>query len=99
MICQSGEVWPSPLPSMGSLLVIEITLQAGVASQMSETSTMSVTGTILWFGGQSEFGEAARLATTGGVVSTTATVVVAVVMLPEPSLAVNVTVVTPSGNT
>ena len=46
---------------IGSLLVIEITLQLGVASQMSETSTVSVTGTILWFGGHSEFGEAATL--------------------------------------
>src|SRR5262245_22479903 len=98
-ICQSGEVWPSPLPSMGSLLVIEMTLQLGVASQMSETSTVMVTGTSLWFGGHSEFGEAATLWMTGGVVSTTVTVVVAVVTLPEPSFAVNVTVVTPSGNT
>src|SRR5262249_20561810 len=66
---------------------------------MSETSTVSVTGTILWLGGHSELGEAATLWMTGGVVSTTVTVVVAVVTLPEPSLAVNVTVVTPSGNT
>ena len=35
----------------------------------------------------------------GGVVSTTVTVVVAVAVLPEPSFAVKVTVVVPSGNT
>src|SRR5262249_22987727 len=66
---------------------------------MSETSTVSVTGTLLWVGGHREVGEGVRLWMTGGVVSTTVTVVVAVVTLPEPSLAVNVTVVTPSGNT
>ena len=86
----------SPLPLIDSSPAIEIILQPSVAS---ETSTVSVTWTILWFGGHSESGWAATPAMTGGAVSATVTVVMAFVMLPPPSVAVNVTVVTPSGNT
>src|SRR3990172_7037879 len=66
---------------------------------MSRTETASVTGTSLWLGGQRTFGLAVREAMTGSVVSTTVTLVVAVALFPEASVAVKVTVVVPSGKT
>jgi hypothetical protein len=53
----------------------------------------------LWFTGHSVSGVAVAELIVGGVVSTTVTVVEAVAVFPEPSFAVNVTVVVPSGNT
>ena len=47
VICQSGAKSPSPVPLTGSLLLTEVILQTGVASQMSEEETVTVTGTIL----------------------------------------------------
>ena len=51
-----------------------------------------------WFGGHSTLGEAARPWNAGAVVSRTVTVKAPVAELPQPSVAVAVTIVTPSGN-
>jgi len=66
---QSTGVSPSPRPLVGSLLDTEATRQVGAGSQMSVSATLSVIGTIWWFGGHSVFGEAVRALITGGVVS------------------------------
>ena len=73
VITQSGAVSPSPVPLPGSLLLTEVILQTGAASQMSDAAAVTVTGAILWFGGQSTLGLAATEEITGGVVSCTIT--------------------------
>jgi hypothetical protein len=81
------------------LLVIEIIRTAGIGSQMSTAAALITTGTILWFGGQIALGVAEAAVNVGGVVSTTLTVVVAVELFPDASVAVKVTLVVPCGNT
>ncbi len=68
----------------------------GFASQRSLTVTLSVTSTILLFGGQRVAGFAAT-AIVGATVSRTTTVIVSGVESAWPSLTTSVTVETPSG--
>src|SRR5437867_1846572 len=82
---QSGAVWPSPRPSINSLLATETMWQLRLASQMSATETETPTGTIWWLGGHSTLGVAVALPITGGVVSTTSTVAVHCAGFPESS--------------
>src|SRR5687768_6237368 len=70
---QSGVVFPSPVPLIGSLLATETKLHDAEASQMSDTDTATVTGTVLWFGAHKAFGVATTSPMVGGVVSTTFT--------------------------
>src|SRR6266478_6989245 len=76
VICQSGAVLPSPSPLTGSLLETETILQVK-AETVSDAETLTVTGTILWLGGQRLLGVADTLTMLGGVVSTTVTTVLA----------------------
>src|SRR5262249_50820661 len=70
----------------------------GAGSTASETDAVTVTGTILWLGGQRTFGEALALAKTGAVVSRTVTWKAPVAMFPARSVALALTVVMPRGN-
>jgi hypothetical protein len=76
---------PSPKPFIGSLLLTEEIWQARTGSHLSVDKTLTVTGTILWFGGQRIFGLALTLSMTGGVVSTTATAELHAVAPAKPS--------------
>src|SRR5688572_628230 len=96
---KSGAVFPSPNPLIGSLDVTLTIWQSTEASQISVTSTLITTGRSLWLRGQRLFGSAVAAPIVGAVVSTTVTVVIAVLTLPASSSAVNVTTVTPRGNT
>ena len=98
VISQSGAVSPSPVPSTGSLLLTEVILQTGAALQVSDAETATVTGTILWSGGQRTFGLAVTLAILGGVVSTTFTMTVSDAVSPLPSSTVSVMVCAPKDN-
>src|SRR6266436_1337563 len=71
---QSGEVWPLPLALTASLLVTPMIFHVA-GPQVSVTCARTVTSTILWFGGQSDLGLTLTVPMTGGVVSTTRTVV------------------------
>ena len=64
---------------------------------MSDAETATVTGTILWFGGQRTFGLAVTLPMLGGVVSTTFTVTVSDAIPPLPSFTVRMLVFFPKG--
>src|SRR5215208_2587661 len=70
----------------------------GAGSAASVALTVTVTGTICPFGGDSVFGDAVMLLITGAVVSRTITVNVPVALVPFGSLAVAVTVVVPIAN-
>ena len=94
VICQSGEVSPSPRPLIGSLLLTAAILQTGAASQLSDTGATMVTGTILWFGGQRTLGRAVTVPIVGGVVSCTVALNEQLLLAP---LALQVTVVVPLG--
>ena len=74
VISQSGAVLPSPVPLIGSLLSTDLILHAGSASQLSIATAETVTGFILWLGGQRTSGLAETEDITGGVVSTTSMV-------------------------
>src|SRR6266545_1480432 len=65
-MCASGPVLPSPGPLEGSSLLISTILQTGgphAALALADT----LTGTILWFGGQITLGVAVTEAINGGV--------------------------------
>lgn len=66
VICQSGAVSPSPVPLTGSLLLTAVILQTGAAPQLSDAEADTITGIILWFGGQRTFGLAVTLLIVGG---------------------------------
>src|ERR1041385_703804 len=68
----------------------------GAESQMSVTTTASVTSTILWLSGPRLFGDADRLVIVGGVVSATVAVNEPVAVLWCASVEVQLTVVVPS---
>src|SRR5579885_11416 len=72
--------------------------EAADGSQVSVADTDTVTGTSLWSGAQSTDGAADKAVITGGVVSTTVTVVMQLLVLCELSLTLQVTEVEPSGN-
>ena len=92
VISQSTSVFPSPLPLLGSLLLTDVIVQVGLASQAPDTLTNTVTGLILWLGGHRVLGSAETLEITGAVVSTT-------LMVTESGwLAVNRTVVHREGH-
>src|ERR1019366_7524728 len=97
VMIQSRAGFLSSLVLTGSLLVTEMILVTGAGSTRSATEAVMVTLTILSLGGQSVAGLAVRLLITGGVVSRTVKVNEPVDLLPAASLAVTVTVVTPSG--
>jgi hypothetical protein len=69
VICPSASVWPSPLPFAASLLVTDAIRVMGLGSTASVTAAVTVTGTILWFGGQRTAGDALALSKTGGTAS------------------------------
>ena len=97
VIAQSGAVSPSPNPLTGSLLLTEVILQTGAPLQASDAETVTATGTILWFGGQSTFGLAVTLMIFGGVVSLTVTTTISDAVPPLLSFTVSVTVCVPRG--
>src|SRR3954453_3046136 len=93
----SPAVSPSPSPSSGSLLVTDTSRKATDGSQRSATCTLVVTGTSLWFGGQS----VPTLSDTvicGATVSATRTDEGHIWALPPASRAVKVTGVVPIGS-
>lgn len=71
--------------------------QTGAASQVSESFTRIVTGVSFLFGGDNSAGDATTEAITGGT-SVTVTLVMQEFMLPEVSVAVQVTGVVPNPN-
>ena len=80
----------SPVPSSGSLLSIEMIRHAGIMSHLSVTDTLTVTGTILPFGGHRVFGVAPTLDMTGGVVSSYMIITVSVSEAPSSSVTVTI---------
>lgn len=70
-------------------------MQTGVPPQLSEAETVTVTGTILWFGGQRMFGLAVTAPIVGGWLSTTVTVAAHELEAPLSSVTVRVTLVVP----
>src|SRR5262245_62164465 len=90
-------VFPSPSPSSGSLLVMDVRTNRGAGSQRSLTDTVATMSTIMWFGGQSRFGLTVTVSR-GGVVSSTVTSCASVPTLWLSSSARQVTVVGPTGN-
>ncbi len=87
--------WMSSL-SFGSFDVAENSVTAGFGSQLSLATTVALMFHIVWFGGQRALGLAAA-AIVGGIVSRTVTRVSQLDGFPEPSVAVKVTTVVPSG--
>ena len=87
VICQSGEVL-SPWPVMGSLLAMEIILETGAESQLSEAETFTVIGTIWWFLCEILFGVAVTDWINGAVESTTLSPTVQAAELPAASVTV-----------
>src|SRR5262245_12424152 len=73
-IWMSFDVWPSPFPSSGSLLVTDSKFTTGFVSQSSVAVTVAQTSHILWFGGQSE-SRSSTTSTVGGAKSTHAAAV------------------------
>ena len=55
------------------------------AIELSDAETLSVTDTILWFGGHNTLGVAMIFSMVGGVISLTVTVCVCTVVFPLPS--------------
>src|SRR5262245_52141500 len=74
VMIQSGANFPKPGPVTGSLLLTEVIRQVGLPPQLSVAVAVTVTGTSLWFGGQSTLGDAVKLVITGGSTSLTVTV-------------------------
>src|SRR5688572_25765439 len=102
VMLQSRSVLPSPKSFSGSLLVTETMRAVTFLPELSVAFTVTVIGTILWFGGQRQGLLGVTLTTTGGSVSPpgsrrTVTVKVPTVVLPALSVAMLVTVVTPTG--
>lgn len=97
MIAKSGEVFPLPPPVGGSLLVIPVSEHTGFGSQVSLTTTETLTATNLWFGGQSVLGLADTDEVTGGVVSWTLTTELELFELPDASVTLHENGSVPSG--
>src|SRR6185503_19828152 len=89
IISQSSEV-PSSL--------VTDSTEIGSESQLSLSAYLTVTGTILWLGGQSVVGFTNGPIMIGSVVSTTVTVAVHELFRPALSVAVSVSVCAPSAN-
>src|SRR5438128_9807389 len=66
VISQSGAVSPSPVPLIGWSDVTETICESGLGSTKSTAATFTVTGTMLWLGGQSVRGDVEMLVTGGG---------------------------------
>src|SRR5438105_1309598 len=92
----SFTVSPSPRPLSGSFEVAE-QVTAGLGSQTSIELLLMLTATSLWFGGQSEAGDGARVST-GALVSTMVTLVLQPDLFPLPSVALHATWVVPRMN-
>src|SRR5262245_17731671 len=92
----SALVSPSPSPLSASLLVIETSLTFGFGSHVSLTVIVAVIWMSLWSGGQSTEGDSETVSS-GGFVSVTCTVCVAVPVFPEASVADQLTGVSPRG--
>src|SRR5262249_47563580 len=84
--CESVAVLPSPFPFADSLLDT-LAIAHVAAPQVSAASVVTVTGTILWFGGQTVAGDAVTLVIAGGVLSTTVTAVASAETCPKASTA------------
>jgi len=69
------------------LLLTDVILQTGAVSQVSDAETATVTGAILWLGGQRTFLLAEIEGITGGEVSCTVTIVSQLLEFPDPSMA------------
>src|SRR5688572_8680273 len=95
----SPQVAPPRSVAHPSLVAIDTTLHTGAASTRSVARATIRTACIRLLGGQSRFGVASSAPTTGGVVSCTVTVVVAVPTFPVASVALKVTVVVPAAKT
>jgi hypothetical protein len=71
----SSGVSPSPRPSSGSSLVIDLSRTTGAASHESSTVTVAVISASRWLGGHRVDGSSTTV-TVGGVVSATVTTTV-----------------------
>ena len=76
------------------MVITEVIEQTGLGSHRSVSLTRIVTGSSFLFGGRRTFGDATIDAITGGT-SVTVTEVAHVLVLPEPSVAVQLTGVVP----
>src|SRR5258705_11254560 len=84
----SGDVFPSPVPFTGSLLVMETSFTVGWASQASVTVMLAVISTLLWFGGQRLLG-VKFTRQFGGVVSRIVTTTLSDALAPLVSVTVS----------
>jgi hypothetical protein len=68
VISQSGAWFPSLRPFTDSLLVTAMFLETTLPPQLSAATTVIVTGTMLWLGGDRTLGIAVSCCINGGVV-------------------------------